>query len=298
MVSDLRVQINEAANAVRTRMRAGGAQTPELGIILGTGLGDFAHALETRAVVPYADIPHFPQSTVESHAGELHLGGLAGRPVAVMSGRVHFYEGYSMQQVGFPVRVLQALGCRTLIVTNACGGMNPDMPAGTIVVTTDHINLMGDNPLIGPNDDSLGPRFPDMSEPYSRVLVALAERVALEQKQPLQRGVFVAVPGPNLETAAEYRFLRAVGADVVGMSLVPETIVAVHGGMRVLAFNVVTDACLPDALHAVDIAAVLAVAGRAAPALTRLVTEVVRRLDEVNDSSSPAARPTQAPAVQ
>ncbi len=298
MVSDLKVRINEAANAVRARMRAGGAQTPELGIILGTGLGDFAHALETRAVVPYADIPHFSRSTVESHAGELHLGGLAGRPVAVMSGRVHFYEGYSMQQVGFPVRVLQALGCRTLIVTNACGGMNPDMPAGTIVVTTDHINLMGDNPLIGPNDDSLGPRFPDMSEPYSRVLVALAERVALEQKQPLQRGVFVAVPGPNLETAAEYRFLRAVGADVVGMSLVPETIVAVHGGMRVLAFNVVTDACLPDALHAVDIAAVLAVAGRAAPALTRLVTEVVRRLDEVNDSSSPAARPTQAPAVQ
>ncbi len=298
MVSDLKVRINEAANAVRARMRAGGAQTPELGIILGTGLGDFAQALETRAVVPYADIPHFSQSTVESHAGELHLGGLAGRPVAVMSGRVHFYEGYSMQQVGFPVRVLQALGCRTLIVTNACGGMNPDMPAGTIVVTTDHINLMGDNPLIGPNDDSLGPRFPDMSEPYSRVLVALAERVALEQKQPLQRGVFVAVPGPNLETAAEYRFLRAVGADVVGMSLVPETIVAVHGGMRVLAFNVVTDACLPDALHAVDIAAVLAVAGRAAPALTRLVTEVVRRLDEVNDSSSPAARPTQAPAVQ
>ncbi len=298
MASDLKARIDEAANAVRARMRAGGAQTPELGIILGTGLGDFAQALETRAVVSFADIPHFPQSTVESHAGELHLGGLAGRPVAVMKGRVHFYEGYSMQQVGFPVRVLQALGCQTLIVTNACGGMNPDMPAGTIVVTTDHINLMGDNPLIGPNDDSLGPRFPDMSEPYSRALVALAERVALEQKQPLQRGVFVAVPGPNLETAAEYRFLRAVGADVVGMSLVPETIVAVHGGMRVLAFNVVTDACLPDALHPVDIAAVLAVAGRTAPALTRLVSEVVRRLDEVNDSSSPAARPTQAPAVQ
>jgi len=231
--------------------------------------------------VPYADIPHFPSSTVESHAGELHVGTLAGRPVAVMKGRVHYYEGYTMQQVGFPVRVLQALGCRTLIVTNAVGGMNPDMPAGTIVVTTDHINLMGDNPLIGPNDDELGPRFPDMSEPYSRALVAHAERVALDLKLPLQRGVFVGVPGPNLETAAEYRFLRAVGADIVGMSLVPENIVAVHGGTRVLAFNVVTDACLPDALHAVDIAAVLAVAGRTAPALTRLLTEVVRRLDEV-----------------
>jgi len=177
--------------------------------------------------------------------------------------------------------VLKALGCGTLIITNAVGGMNPDMPAGTIVVTTDHINLMGDNPLIGPNDDELGPRFPDMSEPYSRALVAHAERVALELKIPLQRGVFVGVAGPNLETAAEYRFLRAVGADIVGMSLIPENIVAVHGGMRVLAFNVVTDACLPDALHPVDIAAVLAVAGRTAPALTRLVTEVVKNLPQV-----------------
>ena len=261
--------------------QAGGVLAPEIGIILGTGLGDLAQALELAVVVPYADIPHFPRSTVESHAGELHVGKLAGRPVAIMKGRVHFYEGYSMQQVGFPVRVLQALGCSTIVITNAVGGMNPDMPAGTIVVTTDHINLMGDNPLIGPNDDELGPRFPDMSEPYSRALVAHAERVALDNKLPLQRGVFVGVPGPNLETAAEYRFLRAVGADIVGMSLVPETIVAVHGGTRVLAFNVVTDACLPDALHPVDIAAVLAVAGRTAPALTKLITEIVRRLDEV-----------------
>jgi purine-nucleoside phosphorylase len=178
------------------------------------------------------------------------------------------------------VRVLKALGCRTLVITNACGGMNPDMPAGSIVVTTDHINLMGDNPLIGPNDDELGPRFPDMSEPYSRRLIALAERVALEQRLPLQRAVFVAVPGPSLETAAEYRFLRWIGADVVGMSLVPENIAAVHGGQRVLSFNVVTDACLPDNLHPVDIPEILAVAGRTAPALLRLVTEVVRRIDQ------------------
>ena len=297
MASELQNRIVEAAQAVRKAMRAGGAPTPEVGIILGTGLGDFAQALESRVVVPYADIPHFARSTVESHAGEMHVGRLAGRPVAVMKGRVHYYEGYSMQQVAFPVRVMKELGCRTLIVTNACGGMNPDMPPGTIVVTTDHINLMGDNPLIGPNDDSLGPRFPDMSEPYSRDLIALAERTALEQRQPLQRGVFVAVPGPNLETAAEYRFLRAVGADVVGMSLVPENIVAVHGGMRVLAFNVVTDACLPDALHAVDLASVLAVAGRTAPALTKLVTEIVRRLDESQQDPAPAARSTQAPVV-
>ena len=278
MASELRTQIEEAAAAVRARARP----APELGIILGTGLGDFADALAVDAVVPYRDIPHFPRSTVESHAGELHLGRLAGRPVAVMKGRVHYYEGYGMREVAFPVRVLAALGCRTLIVTNACGGMNPDMPPGTLVVVTDHINLMGDNPLIGPNDESLGPRFPDMSEPYARALVALAERAALGLGIPLQRGVFVAVPGPNLETAAEYRFLRWIGADCVGMSLVPETIVAVHGGQRVLAFNVVTDACLPDALHPTDIASVLAVAGRTAPVLTRLVTEVVRRLDEAS----------------
>ena len=275
-MSELKSRISEAAAAVRAKATL----RPEVGIILGTGLGDLTQALESATVVPYAGIPHFAQSTVESHAGELHVGKLAGRAVAVMKGRVHFYEGYTMQQVSFPVRVLKELGCRTLIVTNASGGMNPDMPAGTIVVTTDHINLMGDNPLIGPNDDELGPRFPDMSEPYSRKLVALAEKVALDLKQPLQRGVFVAVAGPNLETAAEYRFLRAVGADVVGMSLVPENIVAIHGGMSVLAFNVVTDACLPDALHPVNLASVLAVAGRTAPALTRLVTEVVRRLDE------------------
>jgi purine-nucleoside phosphorylase len=276
MASELLNQIREAAAYVKSQT----ALVPEVGIILGTGLGDFADALQSAAVIPYADIPHFPHSTVESHAGELHIGTLAGRIVAVMKGRVHYYEGYSMRQVSFPARVLKAIGCGTLIVTNACGGMNPDMPAGTIAVTTDHINLMGDNPLIGPNDDELGPRFPDMSEPYSRALVAHAEKVALDLRIPLQRAVFVAVAGPNLETAAEYRFLRGIGADIVGMSLVPENIVAVHGGQRVLAFNVITDACLPDALHPVDLPAVLAVANRTAPMLQRLVTEVVRRLPE------------------
>lgn len=276
MAIELKAMIDEAAAAIRART----ALRPEIGIILGTGLGDFADALEAETIVPYAEIPNFPHSTVESHAGELHLGRLAGRAVALMKGRVHYYEGYTMQQVAFPVRVLKALGCETLIITNAVGGMNPDMPPGTIVVTTDHINLMGDNPLIGPNDESLGPRFPDMSEPYSRRLVALAERVALDLRQPLQRGVFVAVAGPNLETAAEYRFLRWVGADVVGMSLVPENIVAVHGGQRVLAFNIVTDACLPDHLRPVDIPEILAVAGRTAPSLLRLITEIVRRLHE------------------
>ncbi len=276
MASEYVTWIEEAAGAVRARTRL----VPRVGVVLGTGLGDFADALELETVVPFAEIPHFPVSTVESHAGELHLGRLAGQPVAVLKGRVHYYEGYAMRQVAFPVRVLRALGCRTLVVTNAVGGMNPDMPPGSIVITTDHINLMGDNPLIGPNDDELGPRFPDMSEPYACSLVALAERVALELAIPLQRGVLVAVPGPNLETAAEYRFLRWIGADIVGMSLVPEVLAAVHGGQRVLALNVVTDACLPDALKPTGIPEILAVAGRTAPVLIRLVTEVIRRLED------------------
>ena len=278
MATEERTRIEAAATHVRGRSKV----RPEVGVILGTGLGDFAGMLETDAVVHYREIPHFPVSTVESHAGELHLGRLAGRPAAIMKGRVHFYEGYEMRQVGFPVRVLKALGCHTLVITNAVGAMNPNMSPGSIVVTTDHINLMGDNPLIGENDDTLGPRFPDMSEPYTRSLVALAERVALEQQLALQRAVFVGVAGPNLETAAEYRFLRWIGADVVGMSLVPETIVAVHGGQRVLALNVVTDACLPDQLRPVEIPEILAIAGRTAPALIRLVTEVIRRLDDVH----------------
>jgi purine-nucleoside phosphorylase len=265
---------------VRARAGSGASASPEIGVILGTGLGDFADVLEGDTMIRYEDLPHFPVSTVESHAGELHLGRLSGRRVAILKGRAHYYEGYTMQQVAFPTRVLRALGCRTLIVTNAVGGMNPDMPAGTIVVTTDHINLMGDSPLIGPNDDTLGPRFPDMSEPYSRALVALAEKVALDVKIPIQRGVFVGVHGPNLETAAEYRFLRWIGADVVGMSLVPENLAAVHGGMRVLSFNVVTDECLPDHLEPASIPKILEVAGRTAPLLSRLVAEIVRRLDE------------------
>ena len=277
MTTDLRATIEEAAAVVRARTRV----RPAVGIVLGTGLGDFAGALATDAVIPYHDLPHFPVSTVEGHAGELHVGTLAEHPVAVMKGRVHYYEGYAMRQVAFPVRVLKALGCHTVVLTSACGSMNPDMAPGDIVVTTDHINLMGDSPLIGPNDDALGPRFPDMSDPYSKKLVGLAERVALDQRLSLQRAVFVGVHGPNLETAAEYRFLRWIGADVVGMSLVPETLAAVHGGQRVLALNVVTDQCLPDRLEPVDIRYVLSIAARSAPQLIRLVTGVIGRLEEI-----------------
>ena len=276
VASEMLTAIRKAADAIRSRC----ALSPQVGIVLGTGLGDFTGALESPTAIHYSDIPGFPVSTVESHAGEMHIGRLGGRAVAVMKGRVHYYEGYSMQQVAFPARVLRELGCNTLVLTSAVGGMNPDMPAGTIVALTDHINLMADSPLIGPNDDELGPRFPDMSEPYSRALVNLAERVALEQGWMLQRAVLVAVPGPSLETAAEYRFLRWIGADVVGMSIVPETIVAVHGGQRVLAMSVVTDACLPDNLHPVDLSEILRIAAGAGPRLIGAIAEVVRRLDE------------------
>ncbi|MGH7724362.1 MAG: purine-nucleoside phosphorylase [Candidatus Eiseniibacteriota bacterium] len=274
--SDLRREIDEAVRSLRGRT----PMTPEVAVILGTGLGSLSESLKVETRVPYSEIPHFAASTVEGHRGELVFGRLGGRPAVVMSGRVHYYEGYSMRQVSFPVRVLQALGARTLIVSNACGGMNPLYDAGDIMIVVDHINLMGDNPLIGPNDETLGPRFPDMSEPYDRTLIRLAESVALEQGLAAQKGVYVAVAGPNLETAAEYRFLRGIGADVVGMSLVPETLVAVHGGLRVLAFSVVTDRCWPDALEPVDIPKILAVAARVAPRLDRLVTRVVERLDE------------------
>ena len=274
--SDLLREIEAARDALLPRLPF----RPEVGIILGTGLGEFAGAMGDAVSIPYGEIPGFPNTAVESHAGALILGRLGGRPTAVLSGRAHFYEGHGMKAVTFPVRVLRALGVHTLIVNNATGGMNPLHEAGDVVLVSDHINLMGDNPLLGPNEDSLGPRFPDMSEPYDRTLAALAKAVALEERIPLREGVFVGVAGPNLETRAEYRFLRAIGADVVGMSLVPETIVAVHGGMRVLAFAVVTDTCFPDALEPVDITKILANAAKAEPLLTRLVTKVVERLPQ------------------
>ena len=267
-------KIEEARGFVASRA----ALRPEVGIVLGTGLGQFASAMRDAVAVSYADIPHFPHTKVESHAGELILGTLGGRPTALLSGRAHYYEGWSMQEVTFPVRVLRALGAETLVVTNASGGMNPLYEAGDIVAVTDHINLMGDNPLIGPNEDSLGPRFPDMSETYDRALLRAARAVALEERIPLKEGVLVAVAGPNLETRAEYRFLRWAGADLVSMSLVPEAIVAAHAGLRLLAFSVVTDLCLPDALEPVDITRILANAAKAEPYLTRLVTRVLAEL--------------------
>ena len=267
-------RIEAAAEIVRARF----SRRPDVAIVLGTGLGGLAARIAVEASIEYGDIPGFPLSTVESHAGRLLCGTLAGKTVIAMQGRFHRYEGYSLAQVTFPVRVLRALGAPSLVVSNACGGMHPLWSPGDLMLIADHINLLGDNPLIGPNDDRLGPRFPDMSEPYDRALRALARTVANELRLTLREGVYVAVPGPNLETRAEYRYLRAIGADVVGMSTVPEVIVAIHGGMRVLGISIITDQCLPDALEPASVEKIIAVAGRAEPNLTALVSGVLERM--------------------
>ena len=264
-----------AADAIRARTSV----VPSVGIILGTGLGRLADEIERDATIDYDEIPGFPLSTVESHHGRLITGHLAGRGVVAMQGRFHFYEGYSMKQITFPVRVMRELGIRTLVVSNACGGMNPLYRRGDLMIIEDHINLLGDNPLIGPNDEALGPRFPDMSEPYSHELIAIAEEVALERRIRVHKGTFVAVQGPNLETRAEYRFLRSIGADVVGMSTVPEVIVARHMNLPVFGISIVTDECFPDRLEAVDVGEIIAAANAAEPDMTAIISGLVARLD-------------------
>jgi purine-nucleoside phosphorylase len=266
--------IERATAAIRARFD----MRPDAAIILGTGLGKLAVEVDAHAIIDYADIPGFPLSTVESHSGRLLCGTLGGKPVVAMQGRFHRYEGYTLQQVTFPVRVMRALGAETLIASNACGGLNPLWSAGDLMLIADHINLLGDSPLIGPNDDRLGPRFPDLSAPYDSALRDLARVVAADTKVTLREGVYVAVAGPNLETRAEYRFLRAIGADVVGMSTVPEVIVAIHAGMRVLGLSIITDMCLPDALEPATVERIIAVANRAEPSLTQLVRGVLERM--------------------
>jgi len=272
-LSDLYTRIQEAADHIRGRS----SLEPEFGLILGTGLGDLAGKIADPVTIPYGEIPHFVESNATSHAGNLLLGTLEGRTVCVMQGRPHYYEGYSMEEITLPIRVIQALGAKTLVMSNAVGGMNPKHQPGDIGVIVDHINLMGDNPLIGPNDERLGPRFPDMSAPYDRSLIALCDEVALEEKFALRHLVYVAVAGPNLETAAEYRFLRQLGADTVGMSSVPENLVAVHGGMKVLGISVITDACFPDNLHPAKVEDILRTANQAQPKLEALVTGFLRK---------------------
>ncbi len=273
-MSELREQIEAA---VRTINKAC-STTPAVAIILGTGLDGLGEHMTVRSRMSYDSIPHFPHPTGPAHAGEFLVGELAGKPVAAFSGRFHAYEGYSLKQVTFPVRVAKALGAEILVVSNAAGGLNPEFAPGDLMLITDHINLMGDNPLIGPNDDTLGPRFPDMSQPYSPELIELAESVALAKGIKMEKGVYLACTGPSLETRAEYRFMRAIGADAVGMSTVPEVIVAAHAGLEVLGFSVITDMCLPDALEAADIERIIETAEAAEPRLTEIVVGTIERL--------------------
>lgn len=268
---ELYAQIEEAVQAIRAEWDS----TPRAGIILGTGLGGLAEEIDVEASLEYEEIPNFPRSTAVSHRGRFVCGRLEGVPVVAMEGRFHMYEGYSLQQITLPVRVIKALGADLLAVSNACGGMNPYFRDGDIMVIEDHINLMGDNPLIGINDDRLGPRFPDMCEPYDLRLVDCALEIARREDIVAHKGVFVAVAGPNLETRAEYRFLRMIGADAVGMSTVPEVIVAVHCGLRVVGFSIVTDMCLPDALKPADVRKIIAVANAAEPKLRTLVKNIL-----------------------
>lgn len=272
--SEYREQVARAARFIEQQLSI----KTDKGIILGTGLGGLAREIEVQAALSYADIPGFPISTVESHDGRLLYGTLAGVPVLAMQGRFHLYEGYTAQQVTFPVRVMATMGVRTLVISNAAGGMNPQFRRGDLMMITDHINLLGANPLIGPNHAGWGPRFPDMSEPYDLELRALAAQQALSRGIRLQQGVYVAVTGPNLETRAEYRFLRQIGADVVGMSTIPEVIVGRHMGLRVLAFSVITDECFPDALAPVSLEEVLEAAALAEPHLTALIGALVPKL--------------------
>lgn len=273
-IAEYRQQVEAAAEAIRGRSDL----QYTTGIVLGTGLGKLADEIEAVEVIPYGEIPHFPLSTVESHDGRLIIGHLEGVPVIAMQGRFHLYEGYSALEVTFPVRVLASLGVDTLLISNAAGGMNPHYRKGDLMLITDHINLQGANPLVGPNVADWGPRFPDMSEPYNAGLRDIAASKALELGFKLQEGVYVSVLGPNMETRAEYRFLRAIGADVVGMSTVPEVIVARHMNMRVMAVSVVTDECFPDALQPVSLADVVAAAGSAEPKLTALMRGVVAEI--------------------
>ena len=264
---DLYDKIEESVEFIRKAWD----HTPHAGIILGTGLGSLVEQIEVEATVDYGEIPNFAQSTAISHRGRLVCGELCGLKVMAMEGRFHMYEGYPLKQITLPVRVMKAMGAELLGVSNACGGMNPNYKCGDIMMIEDHINLMGDNPLIGINDDRLGPRFPDMCEPYDQNLVDVALGVARREDIVAHKGVFVAVAGPNLETRAEYRFLRTIGADVVGMSTVPEVIVAAHAGLRVVGFSIITDMCLADALQPANVEEIISIANAAEPKLTRMV---------------------------
>ena len=272
---ELRKKVEEAFAYVKTKV----TYPLPIGIILGTGLGKLAEDVEVETAIPYSDIPHFPTSTVETHVGRLLIGNLKGKKVVVMQGRFHYYEGHSMRDITFPLRVMKLMGVKYLLLSNAAGGLNPLFNEGDLMLMDDHINLIGDNPLIGINVPQFGPRFPDMSEPYSRKLLELAEKTARQNDIPLRRGVYAAMSGPSLETRAEYRFLRRIGADVIGMSSIPENIVANQCGMKVLGLTVVTDLCFPDSLKPATIEKIIATADKAEPKLTALMKGIVEALE-------------------
>lgn len=274
MTMSLRKKIAEAKKVIESRSKV----KPKIGIILGTGLGTLVKEMEIKAIISYRDIPHFAVSTAPGHEGNLILGKLSGKLVVALQGRFHMYEGYSLEEITFPIRVMKKMGVELLIESNAAGGMNPNFKAGDLMIITDHINLTGNNPLIGPNDERLGPRFPDMSEPYDKKLIELTKRIAIEEKISIQKGVYVGLTGPNFETPAEYRFLRLMGADAVGMSTVPEVIVARHSDLRVLGISCITDECIPDRLEPVDFRKVIQVAKKVEPKLTRLVKRLLREI--------------------
>lgn len=270
----VREQVQETLAAVRKTTTA----TPAIGIILGTGLAKLLKEVQSPVTIPYASLPHMPVSTAPTHQSRLVFGTVAGKPVVIMDGRFHLYEGYSAREVVYPVRVMKGLGVGTVLISNVAGGLNPDFTIGDLMLISDHLNFLGMSPLTGPNEDAIGPRFPDMSRPYDAALMQLAQRVAKEERLPCRQGVYAAMLGPQLETRAEYRWLRAAGADAVGMSTVPEVIAAVHAGMRVLAVSIISDLCIPETLKPVSIEEIIAVADRAEPLLTKLFVGVIKHL--------------------
>lgn len=270
----MRKKAQQAVKYIRERSKS----KPRIGIILGTGLGKLTKNIVIEKSLPYENIPHFPRATVEFHKGRLIFGRLKRKPILAMQGRFHYYEGYSAQEITLPVLVLKMLGVRTLIVSNACGGLNPDFSAGELMLIKDHINLIPDNPLRGPNDPKLGPRFPDLYNCYDSKLISMAEDVARKLKCIIRKGVYAAVPGPNLETNAEYRYLRIIGADAVGMSTVPEVIMARYLKLRVLGISVITDMGIADSVKPVSLIKILKAAAKAEPTLTRVIQGVVAGL--------------------
>ena len=274
-MEDLKAKITESVEFINQKSKI----KPEIAIILGTGLGGLAEDIKEKEIIPYSEIPNFPVSTVQSHSGNLVLGKLGNKEVVAMQGRFHYYEGYNLKEVTFPVRVMKKLGADTIIISNAAGGMNRFFKRGDLMLITDHINLFGDNPLIGPNDEELGPRFPDMSEAYNQKLIELTKKVALKEKIRLQEGVYAGLTGPTLETPAEYRFLISIGADAVGMSTVPEVIVANHMGMKVLGISCITDLAIDGVIVKTSVEEILKAASDAEPIMTKLIKKVIEKID-------------------